>query len=70
MIRCGRSQADHPDQFRRTHRNRQQAELEVQMTVVLLAITLVFTLCWVPLQVIDTFRIYSVTVISVDFKII
>ena len=50
-MRCGRSRADHPDQFRRTHRSRQQDELELQMMFVLLAITLVFTLCWAPLQV-------------------
>ena len=51
MMRCGRGKADRPDQFRRTHRNHQQQdELELQMMIVLMAITLVFTVCWAPLQ--------------------
>ena len=51
-LRCQRSSADRADRFRRTHRSPQQEELEVQMMFVLLAITIVFTLCWTPLQVI------------------
>ncbi|XP_046454440.1 prostaglandin E2 receptor EP3 subtype-like [Daphnia pulex] len=49
-LRCQRSSADRADRFRRTHRSPQQEELEVQMMFVLLAITIVFTLCWTPLQ--------------------
>jgi len=50
-LRCQRSLADRPDQFRRTHRSQQQEELEVKMMFVLLAITVVFTVSWAPLQV-------------------
>lgn len=52
-MRCKRNTAARADHFRRTHRNPQQEELEVQMMIVLLAITFVFTLCWTPLQVSD-----------------
>ena len=50
-LRYQRSFANRPDQFRRTHRNQQQEELEVKMMFVLLAITVVFTVSWAPLQV-------------------
>ncbi len=60
-LRCQRSSADRADRFRRTHRSPQQEELEVQMMFVLLAITIVFTLCWTPLQVMKLSTHASIT---------